>query len=64
MDERTFREELERQNRQFAAAMKQLEDLGAQGVAVPEETLRAIDEACEPRAARQVATFNYPGVRA
>lgn len=50
MDTRPFQEELERQNKQFEDAMKQLEELGDVGVSVPEETLRAIDAACEVRA--------------
>jgi hypothetical protein len=50
MDARSFREELERQNKQFEAAMKQLESLGNIGISIPEETLRSIDEACTVRA--------------
>jgi hypothetical protein len=61
MDARSFREELERQNKQFEAAMKTLEQLGDVGISIPEETLRAIDEACAPRA--PVTTNVYPGVR-
>ena len=62
MDARNFREELERQNKQFEAAMKQLESLGNVGISIPEETLRAIDEACTVRA--PVTENVYPGVRA
>jgi hypothetical protein len=62
MDARSFREELERQNAQFEAAMKTLESLGNVGISIPDETLRAIDEACTPRAI--VTTNMYPGVRA
>ncbi len=61
MDTRNFREELERQNQQFESAMKALEELGNVGITISEETLRAIDEACEPRP--QVTTTVYPGVR-
>lgn len=64
MDARNFREELDRQNAQFEAAMKALEQLGNVGISIPEETLRAIDEACDPRAV--VTTNNhpfFPGVR-
>ena len=50
MDARSFREELERQNAQFEAALKTLESLGNVGIAIPEETLRSIDEACTVRA--------------
>lgn len=60
MDHRNFREELDRQNTQFEAAMKALEQLGNVGIAIPEETLRAIDEACEVRA---VATTTFLGIR-
>ena len=56
MDARSFREELERQNAQFEAAMKTLESLGNVGISIPDETLRAIDEACTPRAV--VSTVN------
>ena len=62
MDARSFREELERQNAQFEAAMKALESLGNVGIAIPEETLRSIDEACTVRA--PVTANVYPGVRA
>ena len=65
MDARNFREELERQNKQFESAMKQLEELGNVGISIPEETLRAIDEACTfdcmPVAA---AHATCPGIRA
>ena len=64
MDARKFREELERQNKQFEAAMKALEQLGNVGISIPEETLRAIDEACEVRvpATANVNAY-FPGVR-
>jgi hypothetical protein len=62
MDARNFQEELERQNAQFEAAMKALEQLGNVGIAIPEEILRSIDEACEVR--MPVTTNVYPGVRA
>ena len=61
MDARSFREELERQNAQFEAAMKTLESLGNVGISIPDETLRAIDEACTPHVP---VTNVYPGVRA
>lgn len=57
MDARSFREELERQNAHFEAAMKTLESLGNIGISIPEETLRSIDEACTVRAPVTV-TFN------
>jgi len=62
MDARSFREELERQNAQFEAAMKTLESLGNVGISIPDETLRAIDEACTPRV---LTTHNkyVPGIR-
>ncbi len=63
MDARSFREELERQNAQFEAAMKTLESLGNVGISIPDETLRAIDEACTPHAPSQpINVIN--GVRA
>ncbi len=62
MDARSFREELERQNAQFEAAMKTLESLGNVGISIPEEVLRSIDEACTVRA--PVTANVYPGVRA
>ncbi len=55
MDARNFREELERQNAQFESAMKSLESLGEIGIAIPEETLRSIDEACTVRAVVNVS---------
>ena len=58
MDARNFREELERQNAQFEAAMKTLESLGNVGISIPEETLRSIDEAV-----RLVATVNCNAIR-
>lgn len=64
MDARKFREELERQNKQFEAAMKQLESLGKVGISIPEETLRAIDEACTVHAPVVSTNTFYPGVRA
>jgi hypothetical protein len=63
MDARSFREELERQNAQFEAAMKTLESLGNVGIDIPDETLRAIDEACTPRVSSQPIQF-INGVRA
>jgi hypothetical protein len=63
MDARSFREELERQNAQFEEAMKTLESLGNVGISIPDETLRAIDDACTPRVASQSITF-ISGVRA
>lgn len=63
MDNRNFREELDRQNAQFEAAMKALEDLGNVGLSIPDETLRAIDEACDPRTPAACANTFYPGVR-
>ena len=61
MDARNFREELERQNKQFESAMKELEELGNVGISIPEETLRAIDDACTVHA--PVTANVYPGVR-
>ena len=61
MDARSFREELERQNAQFEAAMKTLESLGNVGISIPDETLRAIDEACTPRAV--VTNINFNAIR-
>jgi len=60
MDARSFREELERQNAQFEAAMKTLESLGNVGISIPDETLRAIDEACTPHA---IVTINHNAIR-
>ncbi len=43
--------------------MKALEDLGNVGLSIPDETLRAIDEACDPRTPAACANTFYPGVR-
>jgi len=64
MDARNFREELDRQNQQFEAAMKSLEQLGNVGISIPEETLRAIDDACAVRTPLVTTNNVYPGVRA
>ena len=63
MDARSFREELERQNAQFEAAMKTLESLGNVGISIPDETLRAIDEACTPQVSVVNNNLFHPGVR-
>lgn len=62
MDTRTFQEELERQNKEFESAMKQLEELGNVGFSIPEETLRAIDAASDTRStSTQRITFGIRG---
>jgi hypothetical protein len=43
--------------------MKTLESLGNVGISIPDETLRAIDEACTPRTTSQSINF-INGVRA
>ena len=64
MDARQFQEELERQDSQFEATMKALEDLGNVGIAIPEEALRKIDEAFEVRTPTTTTrNTNCPGVR-
>jgi hypothetical protein len=50
MDAKRFREEFEKQTKQFETAMKQLEELGNVGIAIPDEMLRTLDTACEARA--------------
>jgi len=57
-----FQQELERQHEQLEAAMKALSEMGDVQLALPEELLRSIDEACAVRAP-QTANL-YPGVRA
>lgn len=61
MDTNQIREELARQDAELATAMNTLKQLGAVGIAVPEEALRAIEAACEVRTG---ANVNHPGIRA
>jgi hypothetical protein len=62
MNTKQLEEARERQNAQLDAAMKSLEAMGDVGISIPEEVLRAIDAACEPR---PLATTKHwsPGVR-
>jgi len=62
MDAKQFREQLEKQNKQFDAAMKQLEALGNVAIALPEEILGALEAALEAR--RCITKPTSFGVRA
>ena len=55
-----IREELARQDAELASAMNTLKQLGAQNIAVPEETLQALEAACEVRPTTHI---NHPGIR-